>query len=107
MSSRKKAEGDRARVIASLRKTIDRINRELLALIEERARVATTIAVEKMHDGIAVKDSKRERDMIAAILKLSKGRVDDEDLERIFKAVIAASRRCAAQEVRKKRGMTS
>jgi chorismate mutase len=103
MSSRQKTGRDRARVIASLRKRIDLINRELLALIEDRAGVATKIALEKMHDGVPVMDKDRERAMIKEILRRSKKRIDDADLERIFSAVITASRRCAARAVRKKK----
>lgn len=90
-------------MIASLRRKIDRINRELLALIEDRARIATAIALEKMHDGVPVKDKDRERAMIEEILRRSKKRIDDADLERIFNAVIGASRRCAARAVRKRK----
>jgi chorismate mutase len=93
--ARENGESRVAAEIAALRRSIDEVDRELIALLHRRARLAAMILARKRENGWPARDAVRER----AILGKLRGRRNGFDaaaLRRIFAAVLAASRRRAA-----------
>ncbi len=89
--------------LARYRIEIDRIDREIMRLMEERFDVVTEIGAWKERQGLPVLDEKREQQKIAAMKAL----VSEEKgpyLEGILKGIMAESRNY--QEDRKKRNLS-
>ena len=76
----------------TLRAAIDRIDREIQGLFEERMNVASEIAAYKKEKGLPVPDASREE----ALLKKLRDRAADEELGegivRLYKEMMAISR---------------
>lgn len=78
--------------IDSLRREMDRLNRQLRDLLQQRARLALRIGRIKRQRGLRLADPARERAMLAAVLRRPGKGFDQQRLERIFRAVFRASR---------------
>jgi 3-deoxy-7-phosphoheptulonate synthase/chorismate mutase len=84
-------ESDKAQV-ARLRIRIDRLNIQLLRLLESRARLVRTIMAVKRRVGAGRIDRAREDQMIRALLGESRGVLSPHDLERLFRCLFRVSR---------------
>lgn len=80
------------REIARLRERMDRLNAELASLLQARARLALEIGRAKAELGLAAADPARERAMLAAVLRSAPRGFPRRELERIWRAIFAASR---------------
>jgi shikimate dehydrogenase len=78
--------------IATLRRRIDDIDDEILALINRRLAAAQAIGKLKEHCGAAVVDSRRESRIYRRLSSLNSGPLKTGSLYRIFRSVIAAGR---------------
>ena len=78
--------------VARLRGELDRVNLELLALLEKRGRLVREVIAVKSRLGKVPRDDAREREMIAALLRGATGVYADAMLIRIFTAVFESSR---------------
>jgi 3-deoxy-7-phosphoheptulonate synthase/chorismate mutase len=83
---------DPAPELRRLRARMDRLNRRLAAVLQERARLADEIGALKRRQGLPAADPAREREMLAAVLDGAPRGFAREDLERIFKVVFRTSR---------------
>ena len=83
--------------IEDWRVEIDKIDAELLRLLNARAEIAVRVGESKRVAGLSVCDRGRERDVIDRARANNRGPLDDEAVERLFRAVIRESRRLQTQ----------
>jgi methylated-DNA-protein-cysteine methyltransferase-like protein len=86
---------DYARSLARRRAAMDRLNRRLRDVLQERARTAAAIARWKSEHGRAVTDPARENAMLAMMLRDAPAGFDRATLARLLRAILRASRRHA------------
>jgi prephenate dehydratase/chorismate mutase len=79
--------------IRDSRKEIDRIDQQLIDLLNLRAETAIRLGREKHNAGLPVCDPEREREILERIRSLNAGPLDSDALERIFQQVICESKR--------------
>lgn len=76
-------------LIKLYRKKIDKINEKLIKLIAKRNEFANKIRKEKIKLGLPLSDTKREKEILEKVNKLSKKfRVDTKVVEKIVKLLI-------------------
>ena len=78
--------------LGELRARIDRIDRELVRLLAERAEVSATVGARKRETGEAALDAARERDLIERLEHLDRGSFPLTGLQAIFREILSASR---------------
>jgi chorismate mutase len=79
--------------IEDWRVEIDKIDAELLRLLNARAEIAVRVGESKRVAGLSVCDRGREREVIERARINNRGPLDGEAVERLFRAVIRESRR--------------
>jgi chorismate mutase len=79
--------------IEDWRVEIDKIDAELLRLLNARAELAVSVGESKRVAGLSVCDRTREREVIERARRDNRGPLDDEAVARLFRAVIRESRR--------------
>lgn len=80
------------RDIKPLRDEIDRIDRELIDLLNRRARLAQDIGVHKHRNGMPVFRPEREREVIAKVRGANPGPLRDDGIAAIWREVMSACR---------------
>lgn len=75
------------------RRKIDRIDNELLRLLNERARIACELGAIKIASGLPAYDGKRERQVLARIRAENSGPLGPESISSIFRRIILETRR--------------
>jgi chorismate mutase len=75
------------------RQEIDRLDRELLRIFNERAALALAIGELKKQRGLPVYDPDRERRIFEAMTGANPGPLEDDAIVRLFERVIDESRR--------------
>lgn len=87
--------GDRtAAALAPLRKRIDAIDHEIVALLNERAQIALEIGRVKEQTGRrTVRDAQREADVLERVTSASAGLFPEPELVALYRKLIAATRR--------------
>jgi chorismate mutase len=83
--------------IEDWRVEIDKIDEELLRLLNARAAIAVRVGESKRVAGLSVLNRGREREVIERAQRANRGPLDDEAVERLFRAVIRESRRLQTQ----------
>ena len=78
--------------LGDLRERIDRIDRELVRLLAERAEVAGKIGARKRETGEAALDAARERDLLERLAGEERGGLPLSGLQAIFREILSASR---------------
>jgi chorismate mutase/prephenate dehydratase len=91
-TARGRADARRAPTLAGLRTEIDRIDRDLVALLNRRAEIATQIGQVKEKQGLEVWSPAREEEVVAKVLATSKGPLPAETLRLIFRELMSGSR---------------
>ena len=79
--------------IEDYRKEINRLDRELLRLFNERAALALKIGEIKKQQGLPVYDPEREKRIFEAMSHANPGPLESEAIIRLFERVIDESRR--------------
>ena len=79
--------------IEQLRKEIDRLDRELLRIFNERAGIALQIGEIKKELGLPVYDPDREKRIFERMRSANPGPLENEAIIRLFERVIDESRR--------------
>lgn len=74
--------------IADWRRKIDAIDRELVRLLNERARCVTEIGKIKRDGSIPIQQSDREREVMQNVFDSSQGPFENEQLRRIFQQIV-------------------
>lgn len=85
--------------VAALRNQIDRIDRDIIRLANERAKLAIDIGKIKDAQGEAVYSPAREEEVIARALENNKGPLPGECIRAVFRELISGSR-CLEQKLR-------
>lgn len=83
--------------IEDWRVEIDKIDEELLQLLNRRAEIAVQVGETKRVAGLSVLNRGREREVIERARAANRGPLDNEAVERLFRAVIRESRRLQTQ----------
>ncbi len=78
--------------ITDWRKKIDEVDRELVRLLNERARVVLEIARIKKQGGLAILDPRREREVFQNIVDANQGPLESAAVQRMFQQIIEESR---------------
>ena len=100
------AHDDRtAAALAPLRRRIDAIDHEIVALLNERAQLALEIGQVKQQTGRrTVRDARREAEVLERVTSASAGLFPEPELVALYRKLIAATRR--VQHAQKRRGTT-
>ncbi|MER3428477.1 MAG: chorismate mutase [Pyrinomonas sp.] len=85
--------------IEDWRAEIDRIDKELLHLLNERARIALEIGALKRTTGAPLYDGARERQVLAHVRCANRGPLDDRAVMKIFRRIIGETRRVAIEHL--------
>jgi len=86
------ADTKRTPTLASYRSEIDRIDKELIMLLNRRAEIALQIGQVKQKQGLEVWSAAREDEVIARALATSRGPLPAETLRLIFRELMSGSR---------------
>jgi chorismate mutase/prephenate dehydratase len=78
--------------IPALRSRIDRIDKELVTLMNERAKIAHAIGKLKDANGIVPYDPAREEEVFAKVAELNRGPLHGSSLRAIYRELISGSR---------------
>jgi chorismate mutase len=79
--------------IARQRQIIDRIDLELLELLNARARAALVIAREKLASGLPIYDPVREQSIFESVRRHNQGPFENEAVTSLFERIIDETRR--------------
>ena len=79
--------------IEDWRAEINTLDRELLRLLNQRARLALKVGESKTASGVHLCDHTREREVIERMCAANEGPLDDRAIVELFRAVIHESRR--------------
>jgi chorismate mutase/prephenate dehydratase len=90
--SAKPSESKRAPTLASLRGEIDRLDRELVTLLNRRAHIAGQIGQLKQDHGLEIWSAAREDEVVTQALASSQGPLPPETLRIIFRELMSGSR---------------
>ncbi|USG67189.1 bifunctional 3-deoxy-7-phosphoheptulonate synthase/chorismate mutase [Brevibacillus ruminantium] len=77
--------------VETMRKQIDEINLEILALINKRAALVQDLGKEKLKQGINRFDPEREREMLNLLVENNNGPFTDNTIRHLFKQIFQAS----------------
>jgi chorismate mutase-like protein len=92
--------------IADWRRKIDELDRELVRLLNERARYAAEIGKLKHQNGLPILEPSREQEVLQHALEANAGPLDNEALRRVFRQIVEAMRDLE-QKLLKQRGAAS
>lgn len=70
------------------RKEIDRIDREIVGLLNQRAKVVLDIKRLKEKQNVPLYDAKREEDLINNVIKYNKGPLYNDNIIQIFESIL-------------------
>jgi len=90
MAPKKKAS--KSPTLSQLRTKIDRLDSEILDRISQRASLAQQAGTLKQAKGLPAYDPTREQEMVAKLVELNKGPLDDVGIESLFRELISRSR---------------
>ena len=79
--------------IEDCRGEIDKVDAEILRLLNLRAELAVRVGESKRLAGLSVCDRAREREVVERARRENRGPLDDAAVARLFRAVIRESRR--------------
>ncbi|HMF56171.1 MAG TPA: chorismate mutase [Pyrinomonadaceae bacterium] len=85
------------------RAAIDAVDKELLRLLNERARLAAKVAELKVSGKLPLRDSERESAVLMHVRRANRGPLDERAVGRIFVRILAESRRVQARVIEEKR----
>lgn len=82
--------------LSSLRRQIDALDRQILELASERAKLAQQIALLKQGNDQLTYDPNREREILDRLARLNKGPLDERTIAAVFRELISGCRSLAA-----------
>ena len=93
-TAKKTAGGKKSRrpTLASVRTKIDKIDRDLVKLMNERAKLALQIGQLKADAGETVYRPEREEEVMARVVKFSKGPLTNQCVRSVFRELVSGSR---------------
>jgi len=90
-------DGGNSDEVRRRRAEIDRLDAELVRLLNQRARIALDLGQLKRELGLNICDRERERQVLTRVATSNGGPFDYQGLERIFRRIICESRRIERQ----------
>ena len=88
--------------LPSLRKQIDRLDRRLLRLLNQRAALAIRVGRIKTQRGLPIFDARREIEVLRQVAKTNRGPLSDAAIRRIFGAILRHSRQAERANARRR-----
>jgi chorismate mutase len=85
--------------IAAWRKTIDELDRQMVALLNQRAQAAKEIGKLKRDSDLPIYEPDREKKIFENVSKANSGPLPDKDLQHIFERVIDVMRAIQKEEI--------
>jgi chorismate mutase/prephenate dehydratase len=85
------------------RRVIDRIDRKLLILLNDRLRVALKVGNIKKKMGEKIYSPEREKEVLRRLSLKSRGPLEETDLEKIFGTIMRVCRRAQIKQGGRKR----
>ena len=79
-------------VLGELRAEIDAVDRKILALLNERARIVQRVGETKRESATSVYHAARERDLVAALAAENDGPFPNAALPHVFREIVSATR---------------
>lgn len=79
--------------LTQIREDIDRIDRQMVALFQQRMELAAQVAASKKESGKAVYDRQREQEKLAALGSLADNEFNRHSIEELFQQIMSISRR--------------
>lgn len=92
-----KRVGENPRSLPALRDQMNRINEEMLRLLNERAQVAIEIGEIKRRTGQPIVDKEREQQIVTLMQKKNQGPVKDEQVARFFDSLFQIAKELQAE----------
>nr|WP_319493189.1 prephenate dehydratase [uncultured Desulfobacter sp.] len=89
---KQKQKGDSTSALSPLRDEIDRIDVQILELINQRLEIGKKVGEIKKQEGSQVLDRTRERMVIERLFKLNPGPADESLIQYLFNVIITATR---------------
>lgn len=75
-------------MIEEIRKKINSLDKEILDLLNRRAKLAMSIGEEKEERDIPVEDKSREEEVLGRLGELNEGPLSDKSVRRVFEVII-------------------
>jgi chorismate mutase len=85
--------GNSMKGLKKRRNEIDRLDADLIRLLNRRAKIACELGVIKVAADLPAYDSRREQEVLARIRARNRGPLNAESLTRIFRRIIVETRR--------------
>jgi chorismate mutase/prephenate dehydratase len=86
-----------------LRRRIDALDRRIVSLLNERARLALDVGAAKAANGQPVRDADREREVLLRVTMGNDGPLPQAELLALYRRLIASTRRLEADARRRAR----
>lgn len=84
---------NRADRLDTLRREIDGLDEQLVHLLNERAKCALAVGLEKKVAGLEIYQPARETEVLAHVQRVNRGPLDDGAMKRLFERIIDEARR--------------
>ncbi len=78
--------------LAELRQQIDAIDLDILALLNQRGKIAQEIGLVKKTSNLAIVELQREQQVVANMLAANKGPLPNDSVERLFSSIMIEMR---------------
>lgn len=99
MAERRRERTPETPEIRRLRRRIDALDRRIVALLNERARLAREAGEAKTEAGwSAVRDPEREREILLRVSMANEGPMPQADLLALYRRIFSATRRLEARD---------
>ena len=74
--------------IADWRRKIDDLDRELVRLLNDRARCVAEIGKIKRQNGLPIQEPTREQEVLQHVLEANQGPLDNDAMRRLFERIV-------------------
>lgn len=85
--------------IAAWRRRLDRLDRKLVRMLNQRARAAQQIGRLKARTALPIYEPKREQAVFENVLRANRGPFSDHELKCVFEQIIGVMRRLQRREI--------
>ncbi len=86
-----------SRQMQRLRQQVDRIDQKLLQLLQQRTKLSGEIGETKRRHGAVIYVPERERELLARIMRLTRGKLPARAVAAVYREILSGSRAAQAQ----------